>query len=55
MNKQKTIAREIMYSGIGLHSGAEVKMKLSPAPVDTGIVFIRTDLPNKPRIKAIGK
>jgi UDP-3-O-[3-hydroxymyristoyl] N-acetylglucosamine deacetylase len=53
MNKQKTIAREIMYSGIGLHSGAEVKMKLSPAPVDTGIVFIRTDLPNKPRIKAI--
>lgn len=53
MNKQKTIAREIMYSGIGLHSGAEVKMKLSPAPVDTGIVFIRTDLPNKPQIKAI--
>lgn len=53
MNKQKTIAREIMYSGIGLHSGAEVKMKLSPAPVDTGIVFIRTDLPNKPWIKAI--
>ena len=53
MNKQKTIAREIMYSGIGLHSGAEVKMKLRPAPVDTGIVFIRTDLPNKPRIKAI--
>lgn len=53
MNKQKTIAREIMYSGIGLHSGEEVKMKLSPAPVDTGIVFIRTDLPNKPRIKAI--
>lgn len=53
MNKQKTITREIMYSGIGLHSGAEVKMKLSPAPVDTGIVFIRTDLPNKPRIKAI--
>ena len=53
MNKQKTIAREIVYSGIGLHSGAEVKMKLSPAPVDTGIVFIRTDLPNKPRIKAI--
>ena len=53
MNRQKTIAREVEYSGIGLHSGAEVKMKLRPAPVDTGIVFIRTDLPNKPRIKAI--
>ena len=53
MNRQKTIAREVEYSGIGLHSGAEVKMKLRPAPVDTGIVFIRTDLPDRPQIKAI--
>lgn len=53
MNRQKTIAREVSYSGIGLHSGAEVKMMLRPAPVDTGIVFIRTDLPDRPQIKAV--
>lgn len=55
MKKQKTIAVEVAYSGIGLHSGAEVKIKLRPAPVDTGIVFVRTDLPNKPQIQAIAK
>lgn len=55
MSKQKTIAVEVGYSGIGLHSGAEVKMKLRPAPVDTGIVFVRTDLPDRPQIQAIAK
>lgn len=53
MNKQKTIAVEVSYTGIGLHSGTEVNMRLRPAPVDTGIVFIRTDLPQQPQIKAI--
>lgn len=53
MNKQKTIAVEVSYTGIGLHSGTEVNMRLRPAPVDTGIVFIRTDLPQRPQIKAI--
>lgn len=53
MDKQKTIAVEVSYTGIGLHSGTEVNMRLRPAPVDTGIVFIRTDLPQRPQIKAI--
>ena len=53
MIKQKTIAVDVSYTGIGLHSGTEVNMKLRPAPVDTGIVFIRTDLPEKTQIKAI--
>ena len=52
MIKQKTIAVDVSYTGIGLHSGTEVNMKLRPAPVDTGIVFIRTDLPEKTQIKA---
>lgn len=55
MINQKTIAVEVGYSGIGLHSGAEVKMKLRPAPVDTGIVFVRTDLPDRPQIQAIAR
>ena len=33
-----------MCAGIGVHSGSHVRMVLSPAPVDTGIVFIRSDV-----------
>lgn len=33
-----------MCAGVGVHSGAHVRMVLSPAPVNTGIVFIRTDM-----------
>ena len=33
-----------MCAGIGVHSGSHVRMVLSPAPVDTGIVFVRTDV-----------
>ena len=36
---QKTIKQHISTSGIGLHSGKTVSLTLSPAPVDTGIVF----------------
>lgn len=53
MSNQKTIAGEVLHSGIGLHSGEQVQMKLRPAPVDTGIVFIRADLPGKPEVKAV--
>lgn len=52
---QHTLASEISYSGIGLHSGKEVLMTLKPAAPNTGIVFVRTDLPNKPEIKAIAE
>jgi UDP-3-O-[3-hydroxymyristoyl] N-acetylglucosamine deacetylase len=33
-----------MCAGIGVHSGAHVRMALQPAPVDTGILFVRTDV-----------
>lgn len=33
-----------MCAGIGVHSGAHVRMVLSPAPVDTGILFVRSDV-----------
>jgi len=48
----KTIAKEITFSGIGLHTANKAKVTLKPAPVDNGVVFIRTDLPGSPRIKA---
>lgn len=49
---QQTLAAPVSYSGIGLHSGKNVNMCMLPAEVDTGIVFIRTDLPDKPEIAA---
>ncbi len=50
---QHTISKEVSYSGIGLHSGKDVLMTLKPAEADTGIVFVRTDLPGRPEIKAL--
>ena len=44
MTKQKTIRRAISCSGIGLHSGEEIRMRIIPAPEGSGIVFVRTDL-----------
>ena len=36
---EKTICNSITFTGIGLHSGKEVTMSLSPAPINTGYVF----------------
>ena len=47
---QTTLAKSVSYSGIGLHAAEEVHM--CPAPANTGIVFIRTDLPGRPSVKA---
>lgn len=44
MRFQRTIKNLIPCEGIGLHSGKAVKMRIKPAPADTGVVFIRTDL-----------
>jgi UDP-3-O-[3-hydroxymyristoyl] N-acetylglucosamine deacetylase len=43
--KQRTLKDSIRATGIGLHSGAKVYMTLRPAPVNSGIVFRRLDLP----------
>lgn len=49
---QTTLADSVSYSGIGLHAAQEVHMVMRPAPADTGIVFIRTDLPGQPSVQA---
>jgi UDP-3-O-[3-hydroxymyristoyl] N-acetylglucosamine deacetylase len=43
---EQTIRSEISFQGVGLHSGAEVSMRLVPAAAGSGIVFRRTDLDN---------
>ena len=49
---QRTIAKEVQVTGIGIHSGKKVTLKLRPAGADTGIVFKRTDCPGAKAIKA---
>jgi UDP-3-O-[3-hydroxymyristoyl] N-acetylglucosamine deacetylase len=44
MIRQRTLKNVIRATGIGLHSGKKVYLTLRPAPVNTGIVFCRTDL-----------
>ncbi|RZA16558.1 MAG: UDP-3-O-acyl-N-acetylglucosamine deacetylase [Lysobacteraceae bacterium] len=44
MLRQRTLKTLIRATGVGLHGGEKVFLTLRPAPVDTGIVFRRTDL-----------
>ncbi|MBI5196729.1 MAG: UDP-3-O-acyl-N-acetylglucosamine deacetylase [Nitrospirae bacterium] len=46
MRYQHTLKQEVTVSGIGLHTGRMINMRLKPAPRDTGIIFIRTDKGN---------
>lgn len=49
---QKTIAKEVSLSGIGLHTGKTVEMTFKPAPVNHGFAFKRVDLEGEPIIEA---
>lgn len=49
---QHTLAQDITLNGIGLHKGEPVNVRIKPAPMDTGVVFVRTDLHGKPQLKA---
>jgi len=48
MRFETTIQRPVEARGIGLHSGVPVTIRVLPAPVSTGLVFVRTDLDNFP-------
>ncbi|MBR5250314.1 MAG: UDP-3-O-acyl-N-acetylglucosamine deacetylase [Bacteroidales bacterium] len=50
---QKTLRRRYDFEGKGLHSGRQVKMSLLPAPENTGIRFLRTDLGPDAYIEAV--
>jgi len=49
---QRTVARSVTCSGIGVHSGKTVTVTIKPAPVNHGIQFVRTDLMDSPGIAA---
>ena len=52
MPRQRTLRGNASCVGVGLHSGKEVRLELKPADVDSGIIFLRTDLPGRPSIHA---
>lgn len=41
---QRTVAKRVTATGIGLHSGLPVTLTLAPAPADAGVTFVRMDL-----------
>ena len=55
INLQTTIKSEISLEGVGIHTGKDVKLTFKPAETDSGYVFRRVDLKNKPYIEALSK
>ncbi|MBD2022164.1 UDP-3-O-acyl-N-acetylglucosamine deacetylase [Leptolyngbya sp. FACHB-36] len=49
---QQTLAAEFTRSGIGLHTGVSVQVRVLPAPAGRGRYFARTDLPDVPEVPA---
>lgn len=49
---QHSLRKTVTCKGIGIHSGAPVTLKIKPAAVDTGFVFVRTDLQQDNQIPA---
>jgi UDP-3-O-[3-hydroxymyristoyl] N-acetylglucosamine deacetylase/3-hydroxyacyl-[acyl-carrier-protein] dehydratase len=49
---QRTIKKVATFSGTGLHTGCQSTVTFTPAPINHGITFIRTDLENCPEIPA---
>ena len=52
MLRQRTLRSKTSCVGVGLHSGKDVRLELKPGEVDSGIIFLRTDLPTRPMIHA---
>tara|TARA_R110002111_G_scaffold110212_2_gene169518 strand:- start:6383 stop:7789 length:1407 start_codon:yes stop_codon:yes gene_type:complete len=50
--KQKTIEKEVTLTGVGLHTGADVKLVFKPGAENSGFVFQRKDLEGCPKIEA---
>jgi len=50
--KQKTIEKEVTLKGVGLHTGANVKLVFKPGAENSGFLFERVDLEGSPKIEA---
>ncbi len=52
MTPQQTVAGQASCAGQALHTGGSINMGLLPAPPDSGLVFRRVDLPDRPSVRA---
>jgi UDP-3-O-[3-hydroxymyristoyl] N-acetylglucosamine deacetylase len=53
---QHTVRTPALFAGVGVHTGVYTRVSVRPAPVDTGIVFVRTDVTDcDDRIPATGE
>lgn len=52
---QQTLKTRAKVEGIGLHSGAPATLHFVPAPPETGVYFVRSDLPGRPFLKVSAK
>jgi UDP-3-O-[3-hydroxymyristoyl] N-acetylglucosamine deacetylase len=52
VRKQRTLRDFVSFSGIGIHTGKEVRLRFCPANEGTGIIFKRMDLASKPVVPA---
>jgi len=52
---QHTLAGPAVFAGVGLHTGRRVRAAILPAPADTGILFLRTDVEGDGRIEALAR
>lgn len=55
MYNQRTLAQPVSCQGVGVHSGAMVRLTLRPAPAEHGIVFVRTDVERPVAIAAVAE
>ncbi len=47
---QRTLAKPVEFEGVGLFGGRPAKIRVSPAPPNSGVAFVRVDLPGRPRL-----
>lgn len=52
---QKTIRNSVQVEGVGIHSGEKATLTFKPAPANTGVYFVRSDLPGRPFLKVSAK
>ena len=53
---QHTLAGAAIFAGVGLHTGQHVRVAVRPAPTDSGVVFVRTDIRDRDnRLPALGE
>ena len=55
MQFQQTLKKEYIFEGKGLHTGKVARMTVAPAPVNTGVVFIRTDIGADAMVEAVAE